>query len=70
LCIFNAHFHSGKFTAERKFYPLLTMIFLENFLSAEIYLEWKWAFKGFAIISLALLGYLEILLTTNIAVGD
>jgi hypothetical protein len=46
------------------------MIFLENFLSAEIFLEWKWAFKGFAIISLTLLGYLGILLTTNIAVGD
>ena len=26
-------------------YQLLTMIFLENFLSAEIYLEWKWAFN-------------------------
>jgi hypothetical protein len=60
-----AHFHSGKFSAERKFckmwladtnfprkkilklkvFNFLTMIFSENFLSVEIFLEWKWAFK-------------------------
>jgi hypothetical protein len=64
LIILKAHFHSGKFSAERKFckirladkkfpsekyfevvkFQLLTMIFSENFLSVEIFLEWKWAF--------------------------
>ena len=48
------HFHSGKFAAERKMckmwlantnFQLLTMIFSENFLSVEIFREWKWALK-------------------------
>jgi hypothetical protein len=26
-------------------FQLLTMIFSENFLSVEIFLEWKWAFR-------------------------
>jgi hypothetical protein len=60
-----AHFHSGKFSAERNFFckmwladtnfpsektfevenfQHLTMISSENFLSVEIFLEWKWAF--------------------------
>jgi hypothetical protein len=60
-----AHFHSGKFSTERKFcemwladtnftleknckvenFQLLKMTFPENFLSVEIFLEWKWALK-------------------------
>jgi hypothetical protein len=53
---FKSHFHSGKFSAEKKFpseknfevenFQLLTMIFSQNFLSVEIFIEWKWAFKA------------------------
>jgi hypothetical protein len=56
-----AYFPSGKFSTERKFcemwladtnfevenFQLLTMLFSENFLSVEIFLEWKWAFTEF-----------------------
>ena len=38
------------FPSEKNFevenFQLLTMIFSENFLSVEIFLEWKWALKG------------------------
>ena len=37
------------FPSEKNFedenFQLLTMIFSENFLSVEIFLEWKWALK-------------------------
>jgi hypothetical protein len=37
------------FPSEKHFevenFQLLTMIFSENFLSVEIFLEWKWAFE-------------------------
>jgi hypothetical protein len=66
LSVCKGPFHSGKFSAERKFckmwladtnfpseknfevenFQLLTMIFSENFLSVEIFLERKWALKG------------------------
>jgi hypothetical protein len=35
--LLQAHFHSGKFSAEGKNFQLLIMIFSENFLSVEIF---------------------------------
>jgi hypothetical protein len=43
------------FPSEKNFevenFQLLTMMFSENFLSVEIFLEWKWALRNHAILS-------------------
>jgi hypothetical protein len=42
MCLAATNFPSEK-NFEVESFQLLTMIFSENFLSVEIFLEWKWA---------------------------
>ena len=37
-----------------KIFQLLTMIFSENFLSVEIFLEWKWAVRQQVVVKLTI----------------
>ena len=49
-----------------KLFQLLTMIFSENFLSVEIFLQWKWASRGPARVKLIVAGINELLDSTLI----